>query len=357
MKKDSQKNISTSMLTEIVQSLLGNLKERPKLILEKRFGLNGNEPMVLGKIGDELNVTRERIRQIESDSFNKLRSANKNQNFKLIEKQALEAVKAAGGFCEKRILKETIKKNVTLKQRNQMMFILNCSKSLKFKRSKLNMKGFWFATEDDKIDKEVVNGHNHIVKYIKDRKKPVSFPKILEQLRKDKDWKIFFSGKRGSKRLQMILQISQIIDKNILNEWGLKNWKVISQRGAREKAYIVLRKYKKPLHFRRITDLMNTHWDEKEALPQTVHNELIKDQRFVLIGRGIYGLRNWGYPEGTVKEVIISFLQNVDGPVEKSTIIEYVLTKKQVKKTTVMVTLADRKKFLKTNEGLFTIKQ
>jgi len=357
MKNNSQTTISSVDLTEIVQSLLGCLKDRPRQILERRFGLSGNEPMVLGKIGDEFNVTRERIRQIESDSFKRLRKAQKKKNFDQLENLALKVIKDAGDFCEKRDLKKQLKKNLTKKQRNQLMFVLNSSKKIEFKKGKLSMKGFWFAMENDRIDADVAKAHNLVVKYIREEKNPVTFKKILKKIRSEKKWKEFFASSKGEKRLSMILKISRIVDRNILDEWGLRNWKIISQRGAREKAYIVLRKYDKPLHFRKITNLMNHHWEEKEALPQTVHNELIKDGRFVLVGRGIYGLKDWGYPEGTVKEVILGFLQSKDGPIKKEIIIEYVLTKKQVKKTTVMVTLADRSRFHKTEEGLFTFKK
>ena len=354
--KTSTEKISNAQLTSVTKELLSNLKERPRDILERRFGLQGHAPMVLGKIGEEFSVTRERIRQIENDSFKKLREASKGEKFGEIEKNALEVTEGAGGFCEKRLLKEKVKANVQQKQRNQLMFILNSSKKLKFKKGKLSMKGFWYLADSGKIDMDVAKSHNFIVKYIKEQKKPITFAQILDHVRADEKWKDFFAEERGQKRLKMVLGISRVVDRNILDEWGLKNWKVISQRGAREKAYIVLRKYEKPLHFRKITVLINEHWDEKEALPQTVHNELIKDGRFVLVGRGIYGLRDWGFPEGTVREVIHAFLQDQDDPVDKETIVAYVLTKKQVKRTTVMVTLADRSSFHKTNEGLFMVK-
>lgn len=202
MKKDLETTISSSILTENVQILLGCLKERPREILERRFGLSGQDPMVLGKIGDEFNVTRERIRQIESDSFKKLREAQKNKNFNRIESAALQTIKEAGGFCEKKELKKQIKKNVTQKQRNQLMFILNSSKKIKFKKGKLNMKGFWFASEDDRIDADVASVHDYIVKYIKEEKRPVTFSRILKKVRSEKNGKSFLHYQKAKKDFQ-----------------------------------------------------------------------------------------------------------------------------------------------------------
>ncbi len=354
-KSQNKATISSAMIISITKELLGSLKERPRRIITKRFGLDGNKPKVLGKIGEEFGITRERVRQIEGDSFKKLQDAKKGEAFHGIIDNAAAIIERLGGFCEKKTLKKILKNDVTQNERNQLMLILNSSAKLQFKKGKLSLRGFWFIKKE-RIDTKVVKIHNYIVKYIKETKQPLPFKSILQHLEQTQ-WKDFFVGDKGRKRLRMILSMSRMIGRNILSEWGLKNWKVISQRGAREKAYLVLRKHDEPLHFRKITELINIHWVEKRALPQTVHNELIKDDRFVLIGRGIYGLNTWGYPEGTVKDIIIAFLEEQSEPIEKGMIVEYVLSKKQVKKTTVMVTLADKTAFQKNQSGMFTVRK
>ncbi len=355
MKKHSQKNISKEMLNQVAEELLNRIKERPREILSKRYGLDGSSPMVLDKIGKEFGVTRERIRQIENDSFQKLRKAKKSDSFDLIMKKTLNIIEKSGGFCEKKYLKESLIKDISQRQRNQLMFVLNSSDQLRFKKGNLKMDGFWFSGKE-KIDKNITQVHRFIVKYFQEKKEPISFEEVLKYLRKDKTWSEFFESDRGENRLQMIFKTSRMIDKNIMDEWGLNNWKIISQRGSREKAYLVLRKHEEPLHFRNIAERINQYWTDKEALPQTVHNELIKDKRFVLVGRGIYGLHDWGYPEGTVKEIIVGYLEDSSGPIEKDLIVAYVLSKKQVKEATVLVALADQNVFVKTNEGAFTVK-
>jgi RNA polymerase sigma factor (sigma-70 family) len=55
------------------QSAFTNLTSQEKHILELRFGLNGNKQVSLYQIGQQLNLTRERIRQIEAKALRKLR--------------------------------------------------------------------------------------------------------------------------------------------------------------------------------------------------------------------------------------------------------------------------------------------
>ena len=352
----SEEIASGLILNKIAKKLLDKLKDRPRKIIIERFGLDGKDPKVLGRIGEEFNITRERVRQIEGDSFKKLQNIKKDDDFNALIAEAIKVIEENGGFCEKRKLKETLKNDITKKERNQIMFILNSSKKLSFKKGKLSMRGFWFVS-GDKIDKEVLKAHNAVVKFIKTNKSPSLFQEILIEFR-NSEYAEFFAGEIGIKRMRMILEMSRLLNRNILEEWGMRNWKVISQRGAREKAFLVLKKHDTPLHFRKITKHINTYWsDKKEALPQTVHNELIKDDRFILVGRGIYALNDWGFPEGTVKEVIFAFLDKQTGPLDRKLIIEYVLSKKRVKETTIKVTLADRNMFHKTDDGKFMLKK
>lgn len=348
-------NISKLELSQIVNELLSHIKERQCKILIKRFGLDGREPSVLEKIGKEFMVTRERIRQIEADSFRRLAVVEKSDNFKAIIDQAQREIIKGGGFYEKDALREALCPQASKLEKHQLMFILNSAPELKFKKGSLKMNGFWFLKEHD-VQKEVLRAHHLIVKFIKENKQPVRLNKIVEFLQTT-ECKKFFSVDKARSRAKTICLISRQINNNIINEWGLRNWRIISQRGSGEKAYLVLRQQKKPLHFREITRLISANWVGKAALPQTVHNELIKDKRrFVLVGRGTYGLSSWGLISGTVKEIILNCMVEAGKPLDKESIVNYVLSRKQVKPATVIVTLSDRRFFAKNKQGLFYAK-
>jgi RNA polymerase primary sigma factor len=57
---------------ETVRKILGTLPSRQRVVLELRYGFNGEHSRTLDEIGHTFNVTRERIRQIENQSLRKL---------------------------------------------------------------------------------------------------------------------------------------------------------------------------------------------------------------------------------------------------------------------------------------------
>ncbi len=132
----------------------------------------------------------------------------------------------------------------------------------------------------------------------------------------------------------------------------MKDWPEINPRNIKDKAYLVFKKEKRPLHFREVANLIGP-----DALPQTVHNELIKDQRFVLVGRGLYALKEWGYEEGDVKDVISKILRKVKKPLSKKEILSRVLKQRMVKENTVLINLQNRKHFIRKDDGRYQLFQ
>src|SRR3989338_3989045 len=151
--------------------------------------------------------------------------------------------------------------------------------------------------------------------------------------------------------LASLLSISKNIGCNVFDEVGLTSSAEIKPRGVRDKAYLVLKKNTKPQHFRAITAMINeSDFGGRSAPMQAVHNELIKDKRFVLVGRGIYGLGEWGYEPGTVKEVIANYVR-ANGPSSKDTIVAHVMKTRMVKPNTVILGMQDKKLFVENDDG------
>jgi len=147
------------------------------------------------------------------------------------------------------------------------------------------------------------------------------------------------------------LEISKKIQKNSEDLFGLRDWPEINPRGARDKAYLVFKKAKIPLHFTKVAEFI------EGALPQTVHNELIRDERFVLVGRGIYALREWGYEPGQVKDVILKILKDERKPLAKEEILEKTLKQRLVKENTIFLNLSNTKYFLRDSQGKYIVKE
>ena len=151
--------------------------------------------------------------------------------------------------------------------------------------------------------------------------------------------------------LDAILSVSKRVGKNIFGDLGLMTSSEIKPRGVRDKSFLVLKRAGKPMHFREITQLINeTNFSPRKAHIQTVHNELIKDARFVLVGRGIYALSDWGYKPGTVKDVIAELIKT-EGPMHKDAIVAKVMEARFVKPNTVLLGMQDKKRFQEDGEG------
>ena len=148
------------------------------------------------------------------------------------------------------------------------------------------------------------------------------------------------------------LGLSKKIDKNPLGEWGKADSSNVKTRGIRDYAYLVMRKHGSPLHFREVAKKIQDTFGKKTHVA-TCHNELIKDKRFVLVGRGFYALAEWGYKPGIVREVIRDIIKK-HGPISKDDVIEHVMKERYLKKNTIIVNLQNPKYFKKNKQDLYT---
>ena len=123
-----------------------------------------------------------------------------------------------------------------------------------------------------------------------------------------------------------------------------------------DKIYLVLKKEGKPLHFNKITELINkVNFDHRRAYPPTVHNELILNDRYVLVGRGIYALSEWGYKPGIVADVLVDILKEAAHSMDREQLVKTVLEQRLVKKNTIHLALTDRSKFKKLPNGQYAL--
>ncbi|MGC9031449.1 MAG: sigma factor-like helix-turn-helix DNA-binding protein [Minisyncoccia bacterium] len=329
-------------LKKVVENLISNLSLKQKEVIWRRFALNGFEKETLEKIGKDFGVTRERIRQIQNSAFSALRKDFQkpeiNAIFSKLEKKLSE------NFNIKRrdiFLKELNQGNLE----NEIAFLIKLNpKIFEFKENE-DFYAFYYLDEKNIEDlKEIYEKLNNILENQR---------KLLE---KEEILKLFAEEKE--KFLENCLEIFKQIKKSYLGGYGKIQWPQVSPKGIGDRIYIVLEKEAKPLHFREIAKACDTLFSDqgKKVILQTVHNELIRDERFVLIGRGIYGLKNWGYEKGTVREMISKILKNSEKPLKKEEILEKVLQQRQIKPETILINLYNKKYFQKDNQGRYHLK-
>jgi hypothetical protein len=158
---------------------------------------------------------------------------------------------------------------------------------------------------------------------------------------------------KNEEAILRFLGISKVLGKNSLGDWGVASSPNISARGIRDYAFLVIRRHGSPMHFTEVAKAIKETFG-KSAHVATCHNELIKDSRFVLVGRGLYVLSDWGYTGGVVKEVIRQVLKN-EGPLTKQQIIDKVMKERYVKENTILVNLQNARFFIKDKDGRYSI--
>lgn len=332
---------------KICSDLTNDLSLKGKEIISKRFGLENTEKETLESIGKDYEITRERVRQIQEDAISKIKP--KTKKIEKVFDYFVNKINSYGGLRKEDLLLDDLGNN---KYQNHALFLLTLGDPFVRFLNTDEHHSFW--TTDPNLLSFTKKTIGSFHKLLKDKKEPISLREIsFDQVFGENinDIKTNFLSWQAA---QSYLEISKKIQKNKEGLFGLNHWPEINPKGIKDKAYLIIKKENKPLHFNEVAFLINK---EYPCNPQSVHNELIKDKRFVLVGRGTYALKEWGYKEGIVKDIIIDLLKNKKALLTKEEIVEEVLKQRLVKPNTVLLSLSDKKHFSKNLEGKYTFKR
>lgn len=351
-----------SLPSEFVQKTLQLLPERTREVIIRRFNLNAEKRGTLEEIGEIFKITRERIRQIEKGAIQRIREANAKEvaEFNLIFKKILEE---NGGAAEYNFFVDKLTdffdkrnpgkiKNRESEKQN-LVLILRLGEEIK---SRLENKKF---TDLFYLNNEFLNSAEEAIRAAIKALEAGKSPTSEEELFAKASFAGIFKEKNISQSaFHSYLKLSQEIAENPFGQWGLKEWPLIFPRNIRDKSYLIAADKKEPLHFKNIARLIGETWSSKKRpiLPETVHNELIKDKRFVLVGRGTYALADWGYERGTVNDIIRNIMRRFNRPMSREEIVKEVSLQRFVKPGTIILNLKDKESFEKTQEGLYKLK-
>ncbi|MCA9364852.1 MAG: hypothetical protein KC736_03095 [Candidatus Moranbacteria bacterium] len=346
---DMVKNEQERFFVPILERILADVPERSRVITRSRFGIDsvGQKPQTLEAIGQQYDITRERVRQILRDVFFVTDKHKKNASFDSAQNKVLSLVDAHSGIIkEDRILAELGGSDP--QEIGAVRFFVHT----------INDVDLINATPE--MDTSVVRSNFDVGQW-KDTKERVKafLAARNEVIEEDQFLSEALSAQLvdSSDVLLHYLDPAREIMRNPFGKWGLVSWPLIRPRNIRDKVYLILLETGTPLHFLDIAHAIDQHDLRKKKKrpthPQTVHNELIKDARFVLVGRGTYALAQWGYQHGTVRDVIIKILETQGSPMSADAILTEVLKVRDVKRSTVMINL--KTNFVRTSDGLYTI--
>jgi DNA-directed RNA polymerase delta subunit len=354
-------NLSKEGPHQLALKIIAILPSRTQDIVKKRFGLDNNDPKTLEAVGQDYKITRERIRQIIEAA---LKTVKKQPVLKMADvfiKQAEQILKQSGGVDENVRFLTKIDKQFKESKGNlsAIRFLLTLNPDFSFEEENDLYNSFWHFSRisKDKIYKNIKN----IGGLFKKKQSTYLMDEILTLVKKN-----VFSN-INKEELRAYLEISKKVGMNPFGEYGLFDWMEIDPSGARDRAYLIMKHSKKPLHFSDITKRLNecneitipasvaSHSWQKKVCIQTVHNELIRDSRFVLIGRGIYALGEWGYKPGKIVNVIKDILKEAGKPLKQEAIIKEVKKRRMAKDNTIILNLHNKKYFKKLPNKYYSL--
>ncbi len=320
-------------------------QEREKEIIIRRFGL-ADRKETLEQIGEFLGITRERVRQLEKAILIRLRLAASDKQITELpaaEKTIIRNLTEMGRIARMgKLTEKIIGKAPTAIEVSQIAFIIEVSEVLTTIDENDN---YYLAAGiaeygDKKSTRQKID---EIVKTVRANKKPIT----VEELDQKLDYE-------HPSHIEALASVSKKLA-TLNGKWGLIRWPEVNPKNIKDKIYVVLSTEKKPMHFSEINQaIKDSNFKRKTVTPQAIHNELIKDDRFVLIGRGIYALEEWGYKKGTVAEIIADVIQENGQPMFRDDIVRAVLKHRRVKETTILLNLQSRPEFKRTAKSTYS---
>jgi hypothetical protein len=330
----------------VTKELLSELPDRSRRVLVDRFGLSSKgEERTLDAIGQEYGITRERIRQIENHGIATVRDSDAYTTHAQTLEDLKRVLNTLGGIlAEETILNEIAKSHT---DHNHIVFLLTVGHHFDYRREDADFKTRWHT--DEQLAEQVENALSALYESLEaNRLTPEDeFLQLFSKYLKQEGVK-----NRPDEVVMRWLLISKRIGKNPLGEWGRQESPHVRIKNTRDFAYLTLKRHGSPMHFTEVAKGISKLFG-RETHPATTHNELIKDDRFVLVGRGLYALKEWGYEPGVVREVIKGVLQR-EGPLTRDDIVERVKRERYVKDATISVNLQNRM-FTRLPDGKYTL--
>lgn len=332
---------------KITKKLTSHLQDRTSDVIMSRFGLNGDaRAKTLEEIGKKYNITRERVRQIEEAALNLIKKSEAYKEEKATFEELKQLIVSLGSIVAEHVLLSHVSKDK--ETQNHINFYLALSDSFKRHREDDHFHTRWSV--NDEVAGDVHDSLKKLYSSLNDEDLISEAEMIKKFLDHMKDASDEYRNEEIAKRW---LSMSKAISKNPLGEWGKTSSPNVHTRGVKDYAFLVMRRHGSPMHFREVADAITKTFGKKTHYA-TCHNELIKDSRFVLVGRGLYALAEWGYKTGIAREVIRDILRQ-EGPLSKEDVVSKVMKERYLKKNTILVNLLNSKYFKKNKNGLYSV--
>ncbi len=331
---------------QFVQDILESIeREREREIIARRFGLFDRRE-TLEQIGELLGITRERVRQLEKAVIARLKTtaeSGKLPHIQEVEKALLSQLHLTGEAARVHDLSAGITAENSRTDQSRVAFLAELCPSLVVIEENDHFHHA-VGVRDVRDDKAMKSAIAKLHDFIKKTGEAVEIEKAAAGANLD-----------STEQARALASLSK--DLATLNgRWGLIKWPTVNPKNIRDKIYVILKENGKHMHFNEIAKaIKESDFKRKDVTTQAIHNELIKDKRFVLIGRGIYALREWGYKKGTVADIITEVLKEAGEPLHRDEIVKRVLKSRFVKETTILLNLQGKQQFKRVAKATYEL--
>ena len=328
----------------LVTRILNLLTDKERDIIQRRFALLAEKKETLDRIGKSYSITRERVRQIEEVAIQKLTRISKDPSMKQVHDLACSILEYSGGVMLEDLLVSKMLKNLEhskLISLNSIKFAMRVSTKLVKQEKNQMFKAFWYLKDISIL--KIRSALTDTIKLLKNNGDTLSFEEIHNAVKSNYD----------ANMLKSIMDVSSDLMKHE-GKWGLTEWRFINPRSIKDYINIVLKNEGNPMHFRAIMKKIKEDFvKHKSVTSQASHNELIRHDEFVLLGRGIYGLRQWGLCAGTVCDLIVAVLKENGGIMKRQDIINAVMEKRDVRIGTISLNLQKYPFFVRLGRAVY----
>lgn len=332
-------------INSAVKDILSTIeREREREIIARRFGLYDRKE-TLEQIGELLGITRERVRQLEKAIMIRLKIAAEDSlpHIDRLEKVLVRNLYDLGGIARVSELTAQTNTEPSDRDRAHVAFIAELAPRLAVVEEN-DQYHHAVGLKEQYDEKQIKKFVDEIVETIKKYGQPLTAEELHEKVNHD-----------HPDHVRALASVSKNLA-NLKGKWGLTKWPTVNPKNIRDKIYVILQDGGKPMHFSEIAKaIKDSDFKRKDVTTQAIHNELIKDNRFVLIGRGIYALKEWGFQKGTVADIISDILKKEGGPLHRDEIVKRVLKHRQVKETTILLNLQGKSRFKRVAKATYTL--
>jgi predicted transcriptional regulator len=321
-------------------------RERESDVIVRRFGLKSHSKETLEQVGESLGITRERVRQIEKATLIRAKLSlddGKNPAFDMAEKEIVKALHELGRAATTHDLTKKVFGKDDSDMCAAIIFLSELSgKTLVTRENDRYHMGVVLSTDDE--DKKIKAETDKIVDAIRNHGKPVTVDEMFE----------LGEGYEHPDQVKALASLSKQVA-TLRGLWGLNRWPEVNPKNIRDKVMVVMSEHGKPMHFSEIAEAIKKQdFKRNDVTQQAIHNELIKDDRFILVGRGLYGLSEWGYHSGTLSDIITEVLRE-QSPLHREEIIRRVLKQRHIREATILLTLQNNKSFKRISKAQYEL--